>query len=66
MGFLSFVAFGYNFTPYVSTEFSPLLLLHGRGAVLPVQRYLDEPRLDLKRWPCRMLKELGLKNMKKT
>lgn len=33
-------------------------MLHGREAVLPVQRYLDEPPLDLKskKWPSQLWK----------
>ena len=33
-------------TPHVATVFSPVFLSHGREAVLPVQRRIDEPRLD--------------------
>ncbi|PHJ20661.1 hypothetical protein CSUI_005494, partial [Cystoisospora suis] len=30
----------------MATGFSPFFLTHGREAILPVQRHLDEPRLD--------------------
>lgn len=55
---LSFVAFGYNSTPHVNTEFSPFFVLHRREAMLPVWRYLDEPWFDLefKTWHCRSWK----------
>ena len=56
--FLSAVALGYNSTPHTATNYSPFFLLHGREAVLPVQRYLDEPRVDLesRRWLSRLWK----------
>ncbi|PHJ23293.1 retrovirus-related pol polyprotein from transposon [Cystoisospora suis] len=43
---LQAVALAHNSTPHTATGFSPFFLEHGREAVLPVQRYLDEPRLD--------------------
>lgn len=43
--FLSVFALAYNSTPNTVTEFSTFFLLHGRETLLPVQRYLDEPRL---------------------
>ena len=45
--FLAAVALAYNSTPHTVTGYSPFFLTHGREVVLPVQRYLDEPRLDL-------------------
>ena len=60
--FLSAVALAHNTTPHIATGFSPFFLTQGREAVLPVQRHLDEPRLDptsgqwLKRlWKSRIL-----------
>ena len=44
--FLSAVALAHNTTRHIATGFSPFFLTQGREAVLPVQRYLDEPRLD--------------------
>ena len=44
--FLSAVALAHNSTPHVATGFSPYFLMHGREAILPIQRHLDEPRLD--------------------
>ena len=44
--YLSAVALAHNSTPNVATGFSPFFLVHGREALLPVQRHLDEPRLD--------------------
>ena len=44
--FLSAVALAHNSTPHVATGYSPFFLTQGREAVLPVQRHLDEPRLD--------------------
>lgn len=43
---LQAVALAHNSTPHTATGFSPFFLEHGREAVLPVQRFLDEPRLD--------------------
>lgn len=45
--FLSAVAFACDSTPHAATSSSLFFLLRGRKAVLPVQRYLNEPRLDL-------------------
>lgn len=55
---LSAVALAYASMPHTATGFSPFFLLHGRKAVLPVQQYLDEPRLDseLRRWHSRFWK----------
>lgn len=44
--YLQAVAFAHNSTPSVTTGYSPFFLTYGREAVLPVQRHLDEPRLD--------------------
>ena len=44
--FLPAVAVAHSTTPHVATSFSPFFLSHGREAVLPVQRHLEEPRLD--------------------
>ena len=56
--FLAAVALAYNSTPHTATGYSPFFLTHGREAILPVQRYLDEPRLDLesRRWLSRLWK----------
>lgn len=53
--FLSAVALAYNSTPH-STGYSPYVLVHGGEDRLPVQKYLDEPRLDLesRRWLARL------------
>ena len=50
--FLFAVALAYDSTPHSVTGYYPFFLTHGREAVLPVQRFLDEPRLDLesRRW----------------
>ena len=45
--FLSAVALAYNTTPHTATGYFPFFLMHGRKAMLPVQRFLDEPRPDL-------------------
>ena len=56
--FLAAVALAHNSTPHTVTGYSPFFLTHGREAVLPVQRYLDEPRMDLesRRWLSRLWK----------
>ena len=56
--FLPAVALAHNSTPHVATGFSPFFLTYGREAVLPVQRHLDEPRLDPTsgRWLTRLWK----------
>lgn len=56
--FLSAVTLAYNFTPRTATGYSPFFLTHRRDAVLPVQRFLDEPRLDIesRRWLIRLWK----------
>lgn len=43
---LSAVALAQNSTPHVATGVSPYFLTHGREAIMPIQRHLDEPRLD--------------------
>lgn len=50
------VALAHNSTPSMATGYSPFFLEHGREAILPVQRHLDEPRLDpvSKRWLGRL------------
>ena len=54
--FLPAVALAYNSTPHLGTRYSPYFLEHGREPLLPVQRYLDEPRLDFtsQRWLSRL------------
>ena len=54
--FLPAVALAHNATPHVATGLSAFFLSHGREAVLPVQRHLDEPRLDStsKQWLYRL------------
>ena len=44
--YLPAVALAHNSTPHLATGYSPYFLTHGREAILPVQRHLDEPRLD--------------------
>lgn len=44
---LQAVALAHNSTPSIVTGYSPFFLEHEREAVLPVQRGLDEARLDL-------------------
>lgn len=53
---LSAVSFAHNTTPHIVTGFTPFFLTRGREAVLPLQRYLDEPRLDpiSKQWLSRL------------
>ena len=50
------VALAHNSTPHVATGFSLYFFSRGREAVLPVQRHLDETRLDStsKQWLCRL------------
>ena len=43
---LQAVAFAHNATPHTSANHSPFSLMHGREAVLLIQRHLDTPRLD--------------------
>ena len=43
---LEAVPFAHNETPHTSTNHSPFFLVHGREAVLPIQRHLNTPRLD--------------------
>ena len=52
------VAFAHNSTPHTSTKYSPFYLLHGREAVLPIQRHLDMPVLDTtsRKWLDRLWK----------
>lgn len=45
--FLFAVALAYNTTPHTAARYTPFFLLHGRKALLPVQRYLAKPCLDL-------------------
>ena len=54
--FLPAVALAHNSTPNLGTGYSPYFLVHGREPLLPVQRYLDEPRLDLtsQQWLSRL------------
>lgn len=54
--YLPAVALAHNSTPQLATGYSPYFLTHGREALLPVQRYLDEPRLDFtsQRWLMRL------------
>ena len=56
--FLAVVALAYNPTRHTVTGYSSFFLTQGREAILPVQRYLDEPRLDLesRRWLNRLWK----------
>ena len=44
--FLPAVVLAHNSTPHAATGYSPFFLTQGREALLPVQRHLDEPRLD--------------------
>lgn len=45
--FLSAVALAYSTTPHSATRYTHFFLIHERKAVLPVQRYLDNPCLDM-------------------
>lgn len=53
---LQAVALAHNSTPSTATGHSPFFLEHGREAVLPVQRHLDEPRLEpvARQWLSRL------------
>ena len=54
--FLPAVAMAHNATPHIATGYSPFFLTQGREAPLPVQRHLEEPRLDATshRWLSRL------------
>ena len=41
---LQAVAFAHNSMPHASSHYSPFFLVHGREAVLPIQRHLDTQR----------------------
>ena len=53
---LQAAAFAHSWTPHTGTSYSPFFVVHGREAVLPVQRHLDTPRLAApsRRWLDRL------------